>query len=478
MGDTLTPLDASFLELEEGDESSHMHVGWAMVFDPLPEGGTPSVERVREMLESRLEPLPRFRRRLSSPRTGRFSWPSWEPDPGFDIATHVRHATLPPPGGEAEMLDWLGDFYSHRLDRAHPLWEMTLLDGLAEGRWALAAKVHHSLVDGISGAWVTTAILDSEPLPAPRSNGLLAGLPPAAANGNGNGNRNGQGERGALAAVLAGARAGLDAARHPEKLRSVLSRSRALAEVLVRDELIGAPHTSLNVRIGGTRRLAMVELRLEDLKQVKRQFGGTVNDVVLAATAGGLRRLFEHRGEEIDATSVRAMVPVSLRQASELLALGNRVTSLFVELPIAEPDPLLRYRKTAAAAEDLKSGNQAIGAETLMELAGAAPPLIHGVVAQLSFTPRLFNLTITNVPGPQTTLYALGAPLRRVFPLVPIFAGHAVGVAVVSYDGMVTFGLNADRCRVQDLEVLREGIEESLDELRNLAKSDVLAARH
>lgn len=468
MGDHLTPLDAAFLELEEGDESAHMHVGWAMVFDQLPEGGTPSVERVQDLLESRLELLPHFLCHLSSARTGRFSWPTWKPDAAFDIGTHVRHATLPEPGGEAELLEWLGDYYSHRLDRAHPLWAMTLLDGLADGRWAIAAKVHHCLVDGISGSSVTTVILDAEPQPTAGSKGVLGGLGPPS---------EGEGEdpdRGTLSTIAGGVRASLDAAVHPRKLASMLSRSRALAEVLIHDELIGAPRTSLNVRIGATRRLAAVAVPLEDLKQVKRRLGGTVNDVVLAATAGGLRRLFEQRGDDLGVGSVRAMVPVSLRQAGEQLALGNRVSSLFVELPISEPDPLLRYRKTAAAAADLKSSDQTMGAEALVELAGAAPPLIHGVVVRLAFTPRVFNITITNVPGPPTTLYALGAPLRRVLPLVPIFTGHAVGVAAVSYDGEVTFGLNADRGKVPDLEVLKLGIEESLAELGKLARAHPL----
>ncbi len=180
MTDHLTPLDASFLELEEGDESSHMHIGWAMVFDPLPDGGTPDVADVRELLESRLSLMPRFRRRLSEPRTGGMSWPTWVDDEAFDIATHVRHATLPAPGETAERLEWLGDFYSHRLDRAHPLWEMTLLDGLAGGRWAIAAKVHHCLVDGISGASVTGLILDTEPEPGPGSQGLAEAFEPRA----------------------------------------------------------------------------------------------------------------------------------------------------------------------------------------------------------------------------------------------------------------------------------------------------------
>lgn len=464
----LTPLDAAFLELEEADESAHMHIGWAMVFDPPP-GGAPSLEDLRSRTADRLDLLPGFRRRLSSPRVGSFSLPSWKPDSDFDIAAHMRHATLPAPGGEAELLDWLGDFYSHRLDRARPLWETTLLDGLADGRWALATKAHHCLVDGIGGVSVATVLLDTEPDPAPGSKGLAAALAPPP-------DEDARADGGWLSRLGRAVGTGVDAAQHPRKLAAALSRSRGIAEVLVRDELIGAPHTSLNRRIGSTRRLAAVDVPLDEIKQIKRKLGGTVNDVVLAATAGGLRRLFEHRGEGSSVNAIRAMVPVSLHQASDALALGNRVSSLFVELPVAEPDPLLRYRQTAAAARELKSGDQAAGAETLIELAGAAPPLIHSVVARLAFTPRLFNLTITNVPGPQATLYALGAPMRRVVPLVPIFSGHAVGVAVVSYDGGVTFGLNADRATVPDLEVLKRGIEESLAELGKIARAQAAPA--
>jgi WS/DGAT/MGAT family acyltransferase len=457
--EALTPLDTAFLELEERDESAHMHIGWAMLFDPVPGGGTPSVQELRGQLERRLELLPRFRRRLSSPRTGRLSWPSWQEDEGFDVAHHVRRATLSSPGGRAELLEWLGDFYSHRLDRAHPLWEMTLLEGLEGGCWAIAAKVHHSLVDGMSGSSVTTAILDAEPDPGPDSMGVLEALEQAVEEERG---------RGRLAAVAERARSGIDVALHPRRLGALFSRSREMAALLV-DEVVAAPSTSLNVRIGGSRRLEEFAVPLDDLKAIKRELGGTVNDVVLAIVAGGLNRLFAHRGESLGGRTLRAMVPVSVRAAGESLALGNRVTSLFVELYVEEPDPLLRYRKTAAAAEDLKAGGQAAGGETLVELAGMAPPLVHGVVAQLAFTPRLFNLTITNVPGPQMTLYAFGAPLRHVIPLVPIFAGHALGVAAVSYDGEVTFGLNADRAKVPDLEVFREGIEESLSELRRAA---------
>jgi diacylglycerol O-acyltransferase / wax synthase len=463
VSDHLTPLDSSFLELEEGDQASHMHVGWAMVFDRPPGGDPPSVDVVREQLDARLSLLPRFRRRLSQPQTGGLSWPSWIEDDSFDIASHVRHASLPAPGGDEEMLEWLGDFYSHRLDRAHPLWEMTLLDGLAGDRWAIAAKVHHCMIDGMSGASVTTLILDAEPDPEPGSNGLLGSFeaPPD----------NEHGVRWPLSVVTDGARAGADLALHPRKLGGMLSRSRGLVELIVRDEMRGAPQTSINVEIGAGRRMAQVAAPLGDLKEIKRSLGGTVNDVVLAVSAGGLRRLLESRGEEPHPRGMRAMVPVSVRGDSERVALGNRVSSLFVDLAVAEPEPLPRYRKTLDAAEQLKRGDQAAGGEALVELAGYAPPVLHAAVAQLSFTPRLFNVTITNVPGPQVPLYALGARLRRIIPLVPIFSYHAVGIAVASYDGEVVFGLSGDRGAVPDLDVLAAGIEESIGELLELARA-------
>ena len=211
---------------------------------------------------------------------------------------------------------------------------------------------------------------------------------------------------------------------------------------------------------------------LEDLKEIKRALGGTVNDVILAASAGGLRRLLQSRGEELHPRGIRAMVPVSVRSDSEKVALGNRVSSLFVDLAAAEPDPLARYRKTVAAAEELKHGSQAASSEAVVELAGYAPPVLHAAVAQLSFTPRLFNVTITNIPGPQVPLYALGARLRRIIPLVPIFAYHAVGIAVASYDGEVVFGISGDRASVPDLDVLAAGIEESIAELLELARAE------
>ena len=461
MTDHLTALDAAFLELEEGNPSTHMHVGWTMVFDPVPEGGAPSVDELRRLLDERLLLLPRFRRRLSSPDTGPLTYPTWEGEEEFDIAEQVGEGSVPQPGGREQLLEWMARFYSQRLDRTRPLWEMVLLDGLDGGRWAIAAKVHHCLVDGVSGASVTTLLLDAEPHPDPEAMGLLEGFEPPPDHE--------EGIFGPLSLITHGVRAGVDLALHPSKLRGALSRSRDVAELLVRDELRAAPRTSLNVRISRNRRLAELSVPLDEIKAIKRELGGTVNDVVLAACAGGLRRLFESRSEEPDARGMRAMVPVSVREASEAIALGNRVSSLFVELPVAEREPRERYRRTTKATTAIKGGGQAAGTAALLDVAALAPPVLHAAVARLSYTPRLFNVTITNIPGPQTTLYALGAPLRHIFPLVPIFSHHAVGIAIVSYDGEVVFGLNADRESVPDLEVLERGIADSLAELRELA---------
>ena len=215
-------------------------------------------------------------------------------------------------------------------------------------------------------------------------------------------------------------------------------------------------------------RFAIVRVSLEDVKAVKNALGGTVNDVVLASVTGGLRRLLLERGEEPPDKGLRAMVPVNIRGAGERLALGNRITSLFVHLPVVEPEAAHRYRLTLGEAETLKSGNQAVGGQTLLGITGVAPPVLHGMLARSLFASRLFNVTVTNVPGPQIPLYAL-VKLREIHPLVPIAAEHALGIAVVSYDGQLVFGVNADRDTVPDVAVLADGIRDSLAELQQLA---------
>jgi diacylglycerol O-acyltransferase / wax synthase len=466
---TLSPLDATFLELEDADVTTHMHIGSLLVFDPLPDGGTPSLTRVRRHLERRLGSLPRYRQRLSRRATGGLRWPEWEPDDRFDIAAHVTRAALPKPGGERELLAWAADFWSHRLDRSRPLWRAVLLEGLAGGRWALATKTHHCLVDGVGSVDAGMVVLDAEPSPgrwrplAPRE---LA--PPASANA----------IRRLAGAPVAAAHAVVDTVRHPRHAAEALDSARALVELLLRDELVAAPRTSLNVPLSEHRRLAVVEVPLDEIKAVKHALGGTVNDVVLALVTAGLRDLLLARGETPPQAGVRAMVPVNVRAAAEHLELGNRITSLFVHLPVSMPEPRLRYRRVRAETMRLKVSHQAAGGRLLVDLAGLAPPALHSLVAQSLFATRLFNVTVTNVPGPPETLYAFGAPLRRIVPLVPLAADHSLAVAALSYDGTVCFCVHADRDAAPDAQRVVEGIQAELDALGLVAdRAAAVAAR-
>src|SRR5512132_2533862 len=460
--DQLTALDAAFLELEQADDGAAMHIGAALVFEPLPGGGTPAIGEVREHLEQRLELLPRYRQKLGTPRTGGLAWPSWERDQRFEIDAHVRHATLPAPGEEPEFLEWISDYYSHRLDRGRPLWEMVLLDGLAGGRWALVSKTHHCLVDGVGSVDVVDLLLGARPAPREPSapHVPVSGLarlgwlqhPPEPV---------GQ----VAGASLAAARAGAHALMHP---REALERSRAVIDLLVRDELIAAPRSSLNVAIGATRRIATVHV---ELQKVRSALGGRVNDVVLCAATGALRELLLERGEDPPRQGLRAMVPVNIRHEGDRGELGNKVSSLFVELPLAEADPQRRYELVRATAEERKAGGQALAAGAVTALSELAPPVLHAGLARAMSAKRLFNITITNVAGSPHRADAFGAPLVDVVPIVPLAAEHAVGIAAVSYAGGVTFGLYADRAAMPDLDVLRDGLSASLLELAALAQA-------
>jgi WS/DGAT/MGAT family acyltransferase len=394
----------------------------------------------------------------------------------------VRRAKLPAPGGDPELCEWLGDYWSHRLDRHRPLWEVVLLEGLEGGRWALVTKTHHALVDGVGSVDAGYLMLDTEPEPA-----VAGQTPVAVAAAGGTRPHWGGGEHRSRAARLAGAlrwapehalravRGTVDMALHPRKALEMLERSRAAVGVLLRDEISAAPPSSLNCAIGASRRFAFVRVPLADVKAVKASLGGTVNDVILAAVTGGLRRLLDARGEQPPHQGLRAMVPMNVRQASERFSLGNRISSLFVHLPVAADTTAERYAQVMSEAEDLKQGTQALGTATVISLAGLAPPALHATIARALYATRLFNVTVTNVPGPQTTLYALGARLREIIPLVPLAADHAVGVAIFSYDGNLVFGINAAADAVPDVDVLRDGIGAELGALRRLATAPAAA---
>jgi diacylglycerol O-acyltransferase / wax synthase len=474
MADQLTALDATFLELEQMDEGATMHIGSVMIFETPPNGVCPTLAEVRESIASRLTKLPRYSQKLSSERTGGLSWPRWQDDPQFDVADHIQRAALPSPGGEAELMEWTSDFFSHRLDRTRPLWEMVLLEGLHGGRWALAAKTHHCLVDGVGSVGVVHLLLDLEPTASPRHAPERPETPTTAAalpwslhapEALGDLARSG----------VRAARAGVHAALHPGE---TLERSRSLVELIVRDEVIGAPETSINVPIGANRRFEVVRADLGELKAIGHLLGGSVNDVILAACTSGLRTLFMSRSEDPPEQGLRAMVPMNIRQGSEQLALGNRISSLFVTLPVGDPDAFSRLRRIVEHTGALKSSGAALGAATMIDLASMAPPVLHASVARSLYATRLFNLTITNVPGPRVPLYAFGAPLVEALPIVPLAAHHAIGIAIVSYGGQLAVGISADRDSTHDLDVLACGIETGFDELRGLLADATLAEAH
>ena len=438
-----------------------MILGGVMVFDPPAGGVAPTVEAVREHLAARLGELPRYTQRLSSTRTGGLAWPHWVPDERFDIRHHVGDYRLPTPGDSGQLSDWTAGFFSRPLDRNRPLWEMVLVEGLESGQWALGWKTHHCLVDGVVAVELIGLLLGPEPTarteparprsasPGPSSR---SHLPEAAAQ--------------AVDATVRAGSAAVHAAAHP---REALDRSRRVAELIVRDELRGAPHTSLNVPIGQTRRYAVVQAPLEELKATGHHLRASITDVVLAAATGGLRELLLSRGEDLPPRGLRALVPVTRRDASDRLRLGNLLSFLFVDLPVGEPLAQARLRSIAAATRRRKSSDAAQATSAMIEVAALAPPVIaHAALTQTVFSTRMFNVAVTNVPGSPVPLYAFGAPVREIRPVLPLLADHAVGIAALSYTGQVTFGITADASSTPDIDVLTRGIAHSLEELRGL----------
>jgi diacylglycerol O-acyltransferase / wax synthase len=457
-GDRLSGLDASFLHLERGP--AHMHVASATVF----EGDAPDLATFKAHIESRLHLVPRFRQRLRFVPFGQ-GRPKWVDDPSFNLAYHIRHTALPEPGSHDQLLTFAARVFSQRLDRSKPLWEMWLVDGLEGGRFAIVAKSHHCLVDGVSGVDITTVLFDASsdapepsqppppwaPHPEPTDAQLLAEAMVERAT--------------SPAEILRGARAVF---RAPRRVAHAAVDALEAAGTLARAGL-AAPSSPFNVGIGPYRRFATVDAALDDLKRVKNEAGGTVNDVVLAAVSGALGRYLRGRGHATHDLELRAMVPISVRAADEQGALGNRVSSYMAPLPVWCEDPVQRLREVSATMGDLKRSKQAMGATLMTELTDFAPPTIAGQAARLQSRQRFFNLVVTNVPGPQFPLYLMGRRLEAVYPMVPLARRQAVCFGVMSYDGRVHFGLVGDYEAMADLDVLASDLEDSLAELTESA---------
>jgi WS/DGAT/MGAT family acyltransferase len=437
-----------------------MHVGGLAVFEPPADGF--DYERFAELVEQRLSLVPRYRQKIRSV-PGHLASPVWVDDNDFDLGYHVRRSALPRPGSTEQLRELVARVQSRPLDRNRPLWEMYLVEGLADGRFAVIQKTHYALVDGVTAVDIGQVILDSTPVPRELPEDLwMPRREPAAvellADAVGELVRR-------PTAVVDTMRLGLaDARSVVTKLTSAVGGALSAARIAARP----APSSPLNAEIGSQRRFAVARTELADYRKVRRQVGGTVNDVVLATVAGAVRGWLLSRGEAVTpGTVVRAMVPVSVRGGSESGQLGTRVSSYLVDLPVGEPNPVVRLSQVSYAMRAHKESGQSVAADALTALSGFAPPTLHalGARAASSFTRRLFNLVITNVPGPQFPLYASGARMLEMFPVIPLAAGQAVSVGLTSYDGGVYFGLNADRGHMHDVDVLASLIEESLAEL-------------
>lgn len=452
--DRLTSVDAGFLHMEE--DGAHMHIGALGVFA----GPAPSIEAFRAHIDARLPLLPRYRQRVQEMPfgTGR---PLWVEDETFRLDYHVRHTALPAPGSQRELLNLVDRVVGQRLDRSKPLWEMWLVEGLDDDRWALIAKTHHAMIDGVSGVDLMTVLFDlsadvqNAPPPAwtaaptPGTVGLLSA-----------------GVQGLVRNVVDLARDGVGLALHPQDaVRTTIDKVGALAEA-TRPLIDAAPRTPLNKKPGPHRLTAIVETDLADYKRVKAASGGaTVNDVVLAAVAGALGKFLVDRGLAVEGVELRACVPVSLRPEAKKGALGNEIAIMNAPLPVGITDPRARLARVREAMEHLKSSKQAEGAKVLTSLENALPPAMLARASRLGFSSRLYNLLVTNVPGPQIPIYLLGSQLEELVPLAFLAPEHTLAIGIMSYHGHVTYGLIADADNVPDLERLAEHLRESLAEL-------------
>ena len=437
MADRLSGLDTSFLHLERA--GAHMHVASTMIF----EGPAPDQEELRDHIRSRLHLVPRFRQKLRFVPFGQ-GRPVWVDDPHLNLEYHVRRTALPAPGSDEQLRNLAARIFSQQLDRSKPLWELWLVEGLDDGRFAMIGKSHHALVDGISGVDITTVLfdLDREPKgPRPTPPPWLAQPEPTDAELLAEALR----ERLTSPREIArGVRAALRGPR--QALRSVGATSKILSAG------IGAPSSVFNVEIGPHRRFAMTQAKLADLKRVKDRHGGTVNDVILATVAGGLGKYLRARGHDTEGLELRAMVPVSVRDAEEAGALGNRISAMMAPLPVWCEDPVERLRLMSERMGDLKSSRQAVGAEILTRVTDFTPPTIASQAARLQPAQRFFNLVVTNVPGPQLPLYVLGRQMESIFPMVPLARRQALCVGIMSYNGQVNFGLVGDYDAMADLD--------------------------
>ncbi len=464
MPDRLSALDASFLYVE--DHATPMHVGGVAIFE-RPRAGF-DYEQLLDLVGQRLAYLPRYRQRvLEVP--GHLARPVWVDDVDFDLNYHVRRSALPQPGTDEQLFDLVARLMSRRLDPGRPLWEAYFVEGLAGDRVALVTKTHQSVVDGIGTIELGQLILDATPQePDPFEDHWHPRREPSRTQ------------------LILDAIA--ETVQRPgelvENIRSVVNDATAMAGKVT--ETVGgvasalrtmvhpAPSGPLNVRTSGGRMFAVVRTRLEDFRKIRAAHGGTVNDVVLAAISGALREWLLSRGSSLTATTtLRALVPMAVRDAetaeySTPALVGNQVDAYLIDLPVGEPNAVLRLQHIGHAMADHLDSGRSVAARGLLTVGGFAPATLHSLGARAtgSMSGRIFNVMITNSPGPQVPLYAGQARMVEMYPVMPLVRNQALAIGVTSYHGGVYFGLNGDRKAVSDVDVLAGMIEESLEELK------------
>ena len=463
----LSFLDSSFLALES--RTTHFHVAGMLVFEAgelkRPDGGI-DIDRVKSFIESRLHLIPRYRQHLAYVPLERY--PVWVDDAHFNIDYHIRHTSLPKPGSPAQLKALMGRLSSQQLDRSKPLWELNIVEGLEGDHFAIISKIHHAMIDGISGVDLMAVLLNVaptesfedakpfEPRPAPSESELI--IKEAAR------------RAGRVTAALRSVQTLTDDVQ--TMALQGARRVRAIRNSLGSGWLSQASMTPLNGTIGPNRRFGTLSTHLDEVKEVKNSLGGSVNDVILATVAGGVRRYLRAHNVDLDGIDFRVMAPVSVRSPSQRGTLGNQVAMWIVSMPVGEAGAAARLEYVQAETMKLKMTDQALGAASLVQMSSGAPSTLVSMASRLATGARPFNMTVTNVPGPQFPMYLLGAKLIRQYPLVPLWHGHGVGIALFSYDGEICWGFNADYDVMEELDGFVAAVEESFQELLAVARGE------
>ena len=456
--DRMNPLDASFLAIE--DDKNPMHIGSVAIF----EGPAPTYGDVVRMVASKLPLVPRYRQkvRMVPLQLGR---PVWVDDPHFQILYHIRHTAVPSPGSEEQLRNLAGRVFAQNLDRGKPLWEMWIVEGLKGGRWALISKVHHAMVDGVSGADLLQVILDKDPsVVDPVIDDWNPPREPTAVE------------------VLADATINrvmepIEALRGlPALARSPLPGGMSLGDVgrslRAYSSIMLGKNVDLNGPIGPHRRWSWAKSSLADIKNIRMALPGTVNDVVLAVITRGFRDLLLGRGADLEGRVVRTLVPVSVRSPEEKGVHNNRVSGMFPGLPVGIEDPVERLEDIRRQMDGLKESKMAVAGDSLINLGGFAPPMLLALGTRLAsrMPQRTLNTITTNVPGPQIPLYIQGRQLLEAYPYVPIQGNVRIAIAIFSYLGGMNFGVTGDYDTTADIDVLTRGIEAGMQEYLEIAR--------